>query len=157
MLIQTFSALLIKPESVGAWTYIEVPFDVEKTYQDSGHVKVRGTLNGAAFRTVVSPKGDGSYYMIVSKKILKAANAAPGDEVTVEIQHDTEPRTITIPVYLQQEFDRNPIAKDKFDNLAYTHKKYFAQWITDCKRETTSIKRAKKAIEMILEGRNLKY
>ena len=52
-------------------------------------MRVKGTLNGAAFESNTMPAGGGVLALSVSKKMLDVAGAKVGDSVAVEI----EPRT----------------------------------------------------------------
>jgi Domain of unknown function (DUF1905) len=49
-------------------------------------VKVRGTMNGIAFQTAFLPWGDGTQFLPVSKKLLKAMQAQPGDAIEVYLE-----------------------------------------------------------------------
>jgi hypothetical protein len=49
-------------------------------------VKVRGAMNGIAFQTAFLPWGDGTQFLPVSKKLLKAMQAQPGDVIEVYLE-----------------------------------------------------------------------
>ena len=44
-------------------------------------------------------------------------------------------------------------ATARYDGLAYTHRKEFARWVADAKREETRDRRVAQALEMLHEGR----
>lgn len=46
-----FKAKLKAAGPGGAWTYLAVPFNVEKVFGSKARVAVKGTLNGFAFRS----------------------------------------------------------------------------------------------------------
>lgn len=46
---QVFTAVLIRPEGVGTWAYLDIPFDVEKVFGEKSRVKVKGILNNIAY------------------------------------------------------------------------------------------------------------
>src|ERR1700682_3279565 len=64
---QSFVATVERPDSVGAWTYLSVPFDAAAVFGAKGQIKVKGTLNGARFRGVLMPRGDGRHFLVVNK------------------------------------------------------------------------------------------
>jgi DNA-binding MarR family transcriptional regulator len=49
-------------------------------------VKVKGTMDGVAFQTAFMPWGDGTQFLPVSKKLLKAMQAQPGDVIEVSLE-----------------------------------------------------------------------
>jgi uncharacterized protein YdeI (YjbR/CyaY-like superfamily) len=66
---------------------------------------------------------------------------------------------ITIPDYFTQALAKNKVAKKKFDDFSYSHKKEYLDWITEAKTETTRNKRIATTIEWLTEGkdRNWQY
>lgn len=55
-------------------------------------------------------------------------------------------KEIVIPELLQDAFEINHIAKQNFENMAYTYKKEYANHISEAKRESTKLNRLKKVI-----------
>ncbi len=49
-------------------------------------MKVRGMINGAEFASSTMPRGGGRLALSVSKVMMKAAGARPGDEVDLEVE-----------------------------------------------------------------------
>jgi uncharacterized protein YdeI (YjbR/CyaY-like superfamily) len=43
--------------------------------------------------------------------------------------------------------------REAFDALSYTHRKEFARWVEEAKREETRDRRVAEALEMLREGR----
>jgi uncharacterized protein YdeI (YjbR/CyaY-like superfamily) len=58
-----------------------------------------------------------------------------------------------VPVALAAALDADPEAKRLFDGLAFTHRKEYARWISEAKREETRERRVAQAVEMIRAGR----
>ena len=59
----------------------------------------------------------------LSAENRQAAGVAAGDEVTVQIELDTEPREITVPDDFSATLDQNPVARQYFDGLSYSNKR----------------------------------
>jgi hypothetical protein len=112
---------------------------------------VAATINGSTWRTTVVRMG-GEFMLGLSRANREAAGVQAGDHVTVELRRDTEPRTVEIPAELAAALDQRPDAKATFERLAYTHRKEFARWVAEAKREETRERRVEQAIEMILNG-----
>ncbi|HVF44919.1 MAG TPA: DUF1905 domain-containing protein, partial [Pyrinomonadaceae bacterium] len=73
---------------------IDIPFDVEKTFGGRGRVPVRGTLNGAPYRTAVFRMGGDCHFMAVNRHLRAAAGVKGGETVPVTMGRDDEPRVI---------------------------------------------------------------
>ena len=54
-------------------------------------LRVRGEVNGAAFRTSLFADGDG-YFLLVNRDTQKRARVAFGDSVEIGLEPDLEPR-----------------------------------------------------------------
>ena len=80
------------------------------------------------------------------------AGLAEGDEVEVVIDRDDAPREVEIPPALQAALDGDVSAREAFDALSFTHRREYATWIAEAKREETRDRRAAKAIEMLRGG-----
>jgi hypothetical protein len=115
---------------------------------------VVATVNGYTWRTSVARMG-GEFLVGLNKEVRTGAGVAAGDIVTVELKLDTEPRTVEVPPALVEAFQADPEAKVSYDGLAFTHRKEFARWIAEAKREETRERRVVQALEMLHAGTTL--
>lgn len=129
---------------------VEVPFDVKATF-GKARAPVRGTVNGVAFRSTVAVYG-GRSYVGFNKGLRDQAGIAPGDELTIELELDSEPRTVEVPPPLAEALERDGAAKAAFDRLSYTHRREYAEWIAGAKREETRQRRVEKTLAMLAES-----
>ncbi|MHB8241629.1 MAG: YdeI/OmpD-associated family protein [Solirubrobacteraceae bacterium] len=113
---------------------------------------VRATVNGYTWRTSVA-RMRGEFLVGLSREVREAAGVEAGDTVEVELVLDAAPREVDVPAQLAEALEANPAALAAFDALAYTHRKEYARWVDEAKREDTRERRIAKAIEMLLEGR----
>ena len=60
-----------------------------------------------------------------------------GDRVTVEVELDTEPREVEVPPELAEALEPEPELRAFFDGLSYTHRREYAEWVAEAKREET--------------------
>jgi Domain of unknown function (DUF1905) len=81
-MLATFTARLEKSPAKGGHTYVVWPESVA-FFGARGLVKVRGTVNGVAFRSSFMALGDGRHKLPVKAEILEAISRKPGDLVTV--------------------------------------------------------------------------
>lgn len=153
-----FDAVLNKPETVGAWTFFVIPFNVEETFGLKNHVKVKGSINGVEFRTSLAPRGDGSHYMVVSKTIREAAGINFGEPFHVVMEPDMEERVVEVPDLFRKIFEEHEEEGLVFEKLSYTRRKDFVDFVMDAKKDSTREKRIAQMLEEIRKlGRKRKY
>ncbi|HXD65698.1 MAG TPA: YdeI/OmpD-associated family protein [Solirubrobacteraceae bacterium] len=113
---------------------------------------VIATVNGYTWRTSVARMG-GEFLVGLNKEVRTGAGVQAGDTVSLELKLDSEPRTVEVPAALAEALDADPEAKATFEGLAFTHRKEFARWIEEAKREETRARRVTQALDMIRTGR----
>lgn len=113
---------------------------------------VRATVNGYTWRTSVARMG-GEFLVGLNKEVRQGAGAEAGDTVEVALELDAAPREVEVPEPLAVALDRDAKAKAAFDALAYTHRKEYARWVSEAKREDTRERRVAQAIEMLRAGK----
>lgn len=152
---QEFKAELLPRGVGGAWSCIQIPFDVPAALGSKSRIPVKGTVNGFPFRSSVFPTGDGNFFLMVNKTMQQGARVHLGERVQVVLERDNEPRVIAIPKELAEELNRNAEAKAAFQRLPYSHQKEYVDWITEAKQVETRRRRIEKALAMLTEGRKL--
>jgi uncharacterized protein YdeI (YjbR/CyaY-like superfamily) len=113
---------------------------------------VRATVNSYTWRTTVTRMG-GEFLLGLSRAVRQAAGAEAGDTVEVEVELDTAPREVVVPEALSRALAEDSVAGTAFEGLAYSHRKEYARWIDEAKREETRERRVAQAVEMLREGR----
>ncbi|MFV0451124.1 MAG: YdeI/OmpD-associated family protein [Propioniciclava sp.] len=89
----------------------------------------------------------------LSKESRATLGVDRGDMVEVEITLDAEPRGVDVPPALAEALAADADATAAFDRLAYTHRKEYARWVAEAKRDETRTRRVAQAMEMIREGK----
>jgi uncharacterized protein YdeI (YjbR/CyaY-like superfamily) len=113
---------------------------------------VVATVNGHTWRTSVARMG-GEFLVGLNREVRTAAGAEAGDEVDVTLELDTAPREVELPEDLAAALASDPAAKAAFEGMSFTHRKEYARWITEAKREETRSRRVEQALERLREGR----
>jgi hypothetical protein len=134
----------------GSGHIVALPFDVREEF-GAARVPVRVTINGHAFRTTTMRYG-GVDYIGLNREVRDSAHVSSGDRIGVELERDTEPREVDVPPELAQVLAGDAAAKEAFDSLSYTHRKEYALWIAEAKRDETRSRRLAKALEMLRTG-----
>jgi len=127
-----------------------VPLDVRALWGEA-RPPVRGTVNGVPFRSRLAVYG-GETMLGLTNAFRASAGIVEGDEVDVVIERDDEPREVEVPPALQARLDADEIARAAFEKLSFTHRREYANWIAEAKKEDTRDRRAGRAIEMLREG-----
>jgi hypothetical protein len=143
-----FSAQLQSANESGRW--VLVPDEVAAGFA-TRRPAVRGTVNGVPFRSRLAVYG-GRSYLGFTAPIRSEAGIELGDVLDIWMEPDEEPREVDIPAELQSALDSSPPASAAFESLAFTHRKEYATWIAEAKRDETRQRRASKAIEMLVAG-----
>jgi hypothetical protein len=147
---QTFTAVIQNAGGGGA--FVEVPFDVEEVFE-AKKPRVRATIEGVPYRGLLTRMGSEHHILIILKGIREQIGKTFGDEITVTVEPDTEPRVIELPKDLQKELQNDREAKAFFDKLSYTHRREYVTWINEAKKEETRQNRIAKTIERLKTGK----
>lgn len=150
-----FDARLVPTGPAGAWCFLHFPFDIEKTFGTRARVPVAGTVNGYPFRSSLSPM-DGRHVMCINKQMQAGAKVKPGDTARFVLRRDDKPRTVAVPPALRKALAARPKAKAVFNQLSYSHRKEYADWVGSAKQPETVQRRIKKLIPVLLaKGRKV--
>ncbi len=94
------------------------------------------------FKKKSEPDEDG---VEVPSENFSKSNPAPGVNF--------EDRTITIPSELDEQFKKNKEAALAFDDLSFSNKREYVEWIVGAKKDITKYKRLKDTIDKLVTGK----
>jgi Domain of unknown function (DUF1905)/Bacteriocin-protection, YdeI or OmpD-Associated len=126
-------------------TGIQIPPAVVEALNAGKRPAVRVVINGYAYRSTVAVMG-GKFMLGVSADVRQAAGVAGGDELDVELELDTLPREVPVPIELQQALDAEPRAKRSFELLSNSKKQRFTLPIEKAKTAETRRRNVEKAM-----------
>lgn len=133
-------------------TGIQIPDEVIAALGAGKKPPVKMTVNGYAYRSTVATV-DGNYMVGFNADHREASGLGGGDEVDVEIEVDTEPRTVELPADFQVALESEPKAKATFDKLSNSLKGYHVSQVTGAKTDETRVRRIEKSISTLREGK----
>ena len=140
---KTFRATLERMSSRLLWVIVQIPFDVGKTWGKRGHVRVKGEINGFAFRSAVFPTRSGRHFLNINKKMQAGSGARAGSVARFRLEPDTAVRTITLPREFEREISQDKALRRYFDSsLNFSTRKAIADWIGEAKSPETRRRRA---------------
>ena len=141
----------IAGKEAGVVAAILPPVNVIEYFGTRARVPIRGTINGFPFRSSLMPMG-GCHMMPVNKNLCKGAGVMPGDTVDVVMERDVEERTVEAPPELKKELANSKMAQERWDGLAFTHKKEMANSISGAKQDETKKRRLAKVMGVLKTG-----
>ncbi|HEY7283058.1 MAG TPA: YdeI/OmpD-associated family protein [Actinomycetota bacterium] len=147
--MERFESAIDAPQPGGS--AVVVPDEVVAALGGGVRARVKGTLNGVGFRSNLMRYG-GVVWLGVHKATMEAAGVSHGAPVTVELEPDDAPRVVEVPAALQTALDADPDARARFEGLSFTHRKEFARWVADAKRDETRDRRVSETIERLKAG-----
>ena len=134
-------------------TGIEVPAAVVTKLGSSKKPAVRVTINGYTYRSTVATMG-GRFMVGISAQVREAAGVAAGQNVDVDVELDTAPREVTVPVDFARALSRDAAAKRFFEGMSFSNKQRIVISIEAAKTADTRERRIAKAISTLRESRS---
>jgi hypothetical protein len=147
---KSFEARLESLRSRLNWIIIYVPFDAAKLWGLRGQIKVKGEINGFAFRTSLFPTREGRHFLLVNKKMQKGARAFEGDVARFQIEHDVGERIVIFPNELKQILNEDRSFRRWCEGLNYSTRNDIAKWVVEPKSSEARVRRAEQIAERML-------
>ena len=129
-----------------------VPAEIVEALGKGKRPPVRVTIAGYSYRNTVAVFGD--VFMIgVSAEHRAASGVEAGDEVEVDLELDTAPRTVTVPEDFAAALAVEPTAEAFFEGLSYSRQSWHVLSIEGARTPETRQRRIDKSVAMLREGR----
>jgi uncharacterized protein YdeI (YjbR/CyaY-like superfamily) len=145
-----FEARLERMRSRLNWIIVYVPFDAAQVWGIRGQIKVKGEVNGFAFRTSLFSTREGRHILLVNKRMQKGARAAEGCVARFQIELDREERTVIIPDELQDILSEDRSLRRWYDELNHSTRNDIAKWIGEPKSAGARERRAEQIADRLL-------
>jgi uncharacterized protein YdeI (YjbR/CyaY-like superfamily) len=147
---KTFRAVLEKGDRSLGWTIARVPFEPSTAWPKMVRLRVRGEINGFAFRTSLFPDPRGGFYLLVNKAMQQGAAVHSGDMAEFSLQPDMEERAAELPDELAVLLDDEPGLHEWYDDLSEYTRRELGKWIVGVKGDEARMRRAEQAAERLL-------
>jgi uncharacterized protein YdeI (YjbR/CyaY-like superfamily) len=149
---KSFRATLERLRSNLGWVIVWIPFNVQKIWGTRGRLRVRGEINGFAFRTSLFPTRKGEHFLLVNKKMQAGGHASEGTTAEFSLELDTEERVVVIPAELKHILAEDRTFRRWFDALSYSIRKWISDWVVQPKSASARIRRAEQVAEQLFSA-----
>jgi uncharacterized protein YdeI (YjbR/CyaY-like superfamily) len=150
LIAKSFKATLERITSRLGWVIIRIPFDVSKVWGTRAKVRVKGEINGFAFRAAVFPTRNGYHCMLVNKSLQTGANTALGETAEFHLEPDTAKRVAVVPAELQRILNEDRSFRRWFDQLGFSLRKWICDWVVNVQNPASRVRRAEQVAEQLL-------
>ena len=155
---KTFRATLQRFRGNGLnWVIVRLPFSVEKRWKTRGTLRVNVEVNGFHYRTALFPTGAGQHFLLVNKKMQKAARIGPGSTAAFTLTPDFSPRVTRLPKELDAALNEEPALRNWFDHLSYSIRKWLVDQVANAKSAETRRKRAERVAENLMAAMDAEH
>jgi uncharacterized protein YdeI (YjbR/CyaY-like superfamily) len=151
--LKSFTAVLEPDGTALRWVVARLPFDVAKTWPVRKGRRVRGEIEGFAFRTTLFPRpGGGEQLLLVNKKMQAGAGVRAGEKARIWLEPDLEEREILLPEELKRELNSDRGLRKWFDGLSDSMRREIGKWADEPKSAASRQKRAAKMAERLMQA-----
>jgi uncharacterized protein YdeI (YjbR/CyaY-like superfamily) len=150
LVAKSFKATLEPIPSRLGWIIIRIPFDVPKVWGTRGNVRVKGEINGFAFRSSVFPTTKGHHCMLIKKSMQTGAIATVGDTAHFRLVPDTTKHLTSVPPEFQRILNEDRSFRRWFDKLTSSMRKWICYWIVNVKSPEARVRRAEQVAEQLM-------
>jgi uncharacterized protein YdeI (YjbR/CyaY-like superfamily) len=144
-----FDARLERLRSRLNWIIVRIPFDAVQAWGLRGQIKVKGEINGFAFRTSLFPTREGWHFLLINKRMQKGARAIEGSLARFQMELDREERTVTVPDELKRILSEDRSLRRWYEGLNHSTRSDIAKWVTEPKSGEARIRRAEQIAERL--------
>ena len=148
-----FTALLEPDGTALKWVIARVPFDIGEAWPVRKGRRVRGEIEGFAFRTSLfpDPRGKGQV-LLVNKKMQAAARARAGQKVCIWLEPDLEEREIPLPPELGRALKADLKLRRWYLKLGDSMRREIGKWADEPKSAESRNRRAEKMAERLMQA-----
>ena len=146
-----FRAVLEPAGDALHWVIARVPFDPVEVWPVRRGRRVRGEINGFAFRTALFPEAGGKQHVVVvNKKMQAGAHARAGETVLIRLEPDLEERQAAVPAELAKALKADRGLRRFFDGMNPSMRRDVGRYVGEPKSAASRTKRAEEVAEWFL-------
>ena len=149
--VKRFRAVLEPLPGGLGWIVARIPFDVAKAWKKMVRLRVKVETGGEIFRTsLFSDSTHGGHFVLVNKKMQKAAGVRLGGMIDLAVEPDLEERKTEVPAELEKLFKKEKALAKWYSKLSDAIKRDIARTIAEVKSSETRQRRVEQMAERML-------
>lgn len=133
-------------------TGLRIPDEFVAALGGGNRPKVAVTINGHTFRSSIARMGE-NFWLGLSAERRTETGTKAGDVLDLEVELDTAPREVDMPVDFAAALDAEPAAKEFWATLSYSNQRWHVEQITGAKQEQTRTNRIAKSVDLLRSGK----
>lgn len=145
--------LIGKGERKLAYSVVLLPDGLrpELPFEEHPRLRVEGELNGHPFNGAWQPAGNGRYFLMVPKPIIKADGLSVGDDIELRF-NIADQNEVAVPPALLAALRGQPDLLERWNQLTAGKQRGFAHRVASAKAASTIAKRVDEVVHMVREG-----
>jgi uncharacterized protein YdeI (YjbR/CyaY-like superfamily) len=164
---KTFTAVLEPDGTALKWVIARVPFEMATAWPVRKGRRVRGEIEGFAFRTSLFPgrgssagtassgatnQGAKGELLLVNKQMQAGAGVRVGDKVRIWLEPDFEVREVAMPKELDRELNSSRELRKSFEAMSPSMRREIGKFVGEPKSAESRQKRAEKLTERLMQA-----
>jgi len=150
---KSFTALLEPDGTALKWVIARVPFDIAKAWPERNGRRVRGEIEGFAFRTSLFPDARrGGHILLVNKKMQSGSHSRAGSRVRIWLEPDLAERPVELPPELVSTLKSAPEVRRVFDSMSPSMRREIGKWTGEPKSAASRQKRVDNIAERLMHA-----
>ena len=147
---QRFRSMLVPDGTNLKWVVAHLPFSPANVWKTRNRMRVKGAINGFAFRTSLFGSAEKGYVVLVNKTMQKGAHASAGDMAEFTLEPDLEERTAAVPLELAKLLKQDKAVARWFEALSYSVRKYIGDGVSQPRSPEARQRQAERMVERIM-------
>ncbi|HMH15270.1 MAG TPA: YdeI/OmpD-associated family protein [Edaphobacter sp.] len=133
------------------WTVARVPFDVKTTWKKMVRLRVKVEVAGEIHRTsLFADSAHGGYFVLVNKKMQKAAGVKLGGMIDLAVEPDLEEREAWVPAELEKLLKEEKALSKWYAKLSEPTRREIGKYIDGVKGAEARQRRAEHMAERLM-------
>ncbi|MCI4667491.1 MAG: YdeI/OmpD-associated family protein [Bacteroidia bacterium] len=137
---------------VGGNSIIELPLEIGQNFHSKAHKRLLCTIGEHPVHLALNRRKEGSFYIRIGKKHLKAANQEREGKISFRLEPDNSTNQFEESEVLQEVLMTDPEALEIWNSFTPGRKRSFIAYITSVKSTDLRIERALKITECFKMG-----